>query len=77
MSPTLLSRFFLHFCCFGSVYRICDIFSKGDFGARKEVTEGYAPSGFNEKAICGLLQFVEGCYEDLQKLLEADTESDS
>lgn len=23
------------------------------------------PSGFNEKAIRGLLQFVEGCYEDL------------
>lgn len=23
------------------------------------------PSGFNEKAIQGLLQFVEGCYEDL------------
>jgi len=25
------------------------------------------PSGFNEKAIEGLLQFLEGCYEDLQK----------
>lgn len=24
------------------------------------------PSGFNEKAIKGLLQFLEGCYEDLQ-----------
>lgn len=23
------------------------------------------PSGFNAKAISGLLQFVEGCYEDL------------
>jgi len=23
------------------------------------------PSGFNEKAILGLLQFVEGCYDDL------------
>ncbi len=23
------------------------------------------PSGFNEKAIQGLLQFVEGCYDDL------------
>ncbi|MGZ8874242.1 MAG: hypothetical protein ACXW1F_04730 [Halobacteriota archaeon] len=23
------------------------------------------PSGFNEKAIRGLLQFVEGCYDDL------------
>ncbi len=23
------------------------------------------PSGFNAKAIAGLLQFVEGCYEDL------------
>ena len=23
------------------------------------------PSGFNEKAIVGLLQFVEGCYDDL------------
>jgi hypothetical protein len=30
------------------------------------------PSGFNEKAITGLLQFVEGCYDDLQKLLKAD-----
>jgi len=30
------------------------------------------PSGFNEKAILGLLQFVEGCYDDLQKLLKAD-----
>ncbi len=25
------------------------------------------PSGFNEKAIEGLLLFVEGCYEDLLK----------
>jgi hypothetical protein len=24
------------------------------------------PSGFNKKAIDGLLQFLEGCYEDLQ-----------
>jgi hypothetical protein len=30
------------------------------------------PSGFNEKAIRGLLQFVEACYEDMQKLLKAD-----
>ena len=27
------------------------------------------PSGFNEKAIVGLLQFVEGCYDDLQRKL--------
>jgi hypothetical protein len=30
------------------------------------------PSGFNEKAVYGLLQFVEGCYDDLLKKLEAD-----
>lgn len=30
------------------------------------------PSGFNEKAIRGLLQFVEACYEDMQKLVKAD-----
>ena len=28
------------------------------------------PSGFNEKAINGLLVFLEGCYEDLQKKIE-------
>ena len=25
------------------------------------------PSGFNKRAIQGLLEFVEGCYEDLLK----------
>lgn len=29
------------------------------------------PSGFNEKAILGLLQFVEGCYDDLLKKIRA------
>lgn len=29
------------------------------------------PSGFNEKAIVGLLQFVEGCYDDLLKKIRA------
>jgi hypothetical protein len=28
------------------------------------------PSGFNEKAILGLLQFVEGCYDDLLKKIQ-------
>ncbi len=32
------------------------------------------PSGFNEKAIVGLLQFVEGCYDDLLKMIQADPE---
>jgi len=32
------------------------------------------PSGFNEKAIKGLLQFVEGCYEDL--LDQVDSSAD-
>lgn len=30
------------------------------------------PSGFNEKAIVGLLQFVEGCYDDLLKKIRAN-----
>ena len=34
------------------------------------------PSGFNEKAIRGLLQFLEGCYEDLQRKLAANPEMD-
>lgn len=35
------------------------------------------PSGFNEKAIRGLLQFVEGCYDDLLKEIESpDGEKD-
>lgn len=29
------------------------------------------PSGFSPKAIAGLLQFLEGCYEDLQAKVEA------
>lgn len=29
------------------------------------------PSGFSKKAIEGLCQFVEGCYEDLQAKIEA------
>lgn len=29
------------------------------------------PSGFNEKAINGLLEFLEGCYEDLEKKIDA------
>ncbi len=29
------------------------------------------PSGFNEKAIQGLLQFIEGCYEDLQRKVQS------
>ena len=33
------------------------------------------PSGFNEKAIRGLLQFVEGCYEDL--LIQVGSSSDA
>ena len=28
------------------------------------------PSGFNEKAINGLLEFVEGCYDDLLKKID-------
>lgn len=28
------------------------------------------PCGFNEKAIAGLLQFVEGCYEDLLRKVD-------
>ena len=28
------------------------------------------PSGFNQKAIKGLLVFLEGCYEDLLKATE-------
>jgi cytochrome P450 len=31
------------------------------------------PSGFNEKAIRGLLQFVEGCYDDLLKEMSSPT----
>jgi hypothetical protein len=30
------------------------------------------PSGFSDKAIRGLLQFVEGCYEDLQAKLRTN-----
>ena len=30
------------------------------------------PSGFNEKAIRGLLQFIEGCYEDLLAKIRAN-----
>jgi hypothetical protein len=30
------------------------------------------PSGFNKKAIQGLLQFLEGCYEDLQRKIVTD-----
>jgi hypothetical protein len=30
------------------------------------------PSGFNEKAIKGLLEFLEGCYEDLQRKLASN-----
>ncbi len=30
------------------------------------------PSGFNKKAIRGLLEFVEGCYEDLLLKLRDD-----
>jgi hypothetical protein len=29
------------------------------------------PSGFNEKAIQGLLQFIQGCYEDLERKIAA------
>lgn len=34
------------------------------------------PCGFNEKAISGLLQFVEGCYDDLLKKLESGASVD-
>lgn len=32
------------------------------------------PSGFNKKAIEGLLVFLEGCYEDLMKEMEQGTD---
>ncbi len=35
------------------------------------------PSGFNEKAIRGLLQFIEGCYEDLQRKIQSGTSLES
>lgn len=32
------------------------------------------PSGFNKKAVEGLLVFLEGCYEDLMKYMEQGTD---
>lgn len=34
------------------------------------------PSGFNKKAIRGLLQFTEGCYEDLEKEVKSGKHKD-
>lgn len=35
------------------------------------------PCGFNEKAISGLLQFVEGCYDDLLRKLDSTPSLDT
>ena len=32
------------------------------------------PSGFNKKAVEGLLVFLEGCYEDLMKEMDQGTD---
>jgi hypothetical protein len=49
-------------------------FAEEPFSPTPELLEEHwlmPPSGFNERAIKGLLEFVEGCYDDLLKKIDA------